>query len=353
MTETVNTKNAAALVLNALLLLCATNAAGQPGDASGLSGAYELVAIRKSNLVMAAPDDPALAGITPGVRVEFDTTLSWLAGETCTEWALVRAESPTIAIESEILSDTQVTAERLNADLVDHRVNEHWVLYCGVSVRAPLLVVDDRVVITTSPSQQSYLVLEKLADPELVGAVQRALKSMKFLDAEPSGVMDPTTRRALAVFAGYLGAAYEFNASPLTENLLVAMGLGTLVEESVLGQWTDEEIAAEMNRFRFHEETGAEGMPYLVVSGFHEAEAAERALIEIRTFLSGLPNLEYSALADRLKLLELERVGDWVCAFALGCYPTGYVVALGPVEPESSEGICKLLRGNGWFCAVP
>lgn len=89
-------------------------------------------------------------------------SLTWLAGETCADWELASATSPTIETGSDMLSDTQVTAGQLNPKLAHHIMNAHCVLSCGIAVRAPMVVVDDRMLITTSPSQQSYLILEKV-----------------------------------------------------------------------------------------------------------------------------------------------------------------------------------------------
>ena len=326
-----------------------------------LSGEFQLVSIRKSNLAMATPEDPGLAKISPGDRIVFDEVLTWLAGERCAEWSLQPAASPDIAVGDDMLSDTQVTAERLDPALTDHRVNHHLVLYCGITARAPLLIVDERVLVTTSPTRQSYVLFERTSGPDLAHAVEASLKSMKFFEAEPDGTLNAETRRAIARFAGYLGAAYDFNASPLTENLLEAMGLGRFTHRRPPGAWTDAQIAAEMARFRFRDAVRVEDQRFIVVSGFFPGEgqqgfspgAAEAALDETRAFLSGLPNVAYSTLAERLVLLKLERVGDWDCATGVGCYPEGHVVGLGPVEPEQAGEICRLFRNNDWFCALP
>lgn len=340
-----------ALLFGAGLLLVSPLSAGQPGSTPVLEGLYELVDVRNSNLVEATPADPGLDGIALGYRIQFGDTLTWLAGESCTEWVLERRNESTIDIDDDMLSDTQVTAQRLGADLTDLRRNEPLVLYCGLSAKAPVIVVDERVLVTTSRTQQSYLIFEKVADTEFAGAVQRALVSMKFFESEPGDIMDAPTRRALAFFAGYLGAPYTFNATPVTENILVALGLDALTTAATPGQWTDDQIVAEMQRFRFTEPAPATGNTDVVVSGFLGADHADRTLESLRAYLAGLPNLAYSALADKLKIEPVQRITDPACASETRCMAPGYVVAMAQVGPPGADEVCALLRSNGWFCA--
>lgn len=356
------------LLLTALLSLsCIQSALARP-DGALISGEFEVVAIRKASLVHAGPHDISLDPVEPGNRVRFDNTLQWLWDKSCRSWSLQPAGEPVVPLEDGMISDTQVTAARLDKELPDHRINEHMVIRCGPSVAGHILRVDDRVLITISPSGQSYLVLEQVPGGSVTVAVQKALVSMKFYEGEPTGTMDAKTRRALALFAGYLGADYDFNASALSNNLLEALGLKQFIGPTRTLNWSDGQIADEMSRYRFHEPLKSETGTFVVVSEFFETgqqwpavdtpqerdeSPAFQRLLSIRSFLEPLANVEYSVLADQLKLLKSEREGDWDCAIGIGCYPKGYVVGLGPVEADSAAEICGLFRANGWFCAIP
>jgi hypothetical protein len=333
-----------------------------------LSGQYEVVAIRKASLVHAGPHDISLEPVIPGSRVRFGESLEWLWDKSCTSWSLQSAGGPVLPVDDDMLSDTQVTAARLNEEVPDHRLNEHLVLRCGPSSTGHILRVDDRVFITPSPSGQSYLVMEKIPSEEEIMAVQSALSHMNFYDGNASGAMDKSTRRALALLAGSLGADYDFSSSALSNNLLEAMGLHQFVSSEPVPSWSDEQVANEMRRFRFFESVKEGGKSYLIVSEFFETgqswpsledpqeqteNPAYQRLLAIRSFLQHLPNVEFSALAGQLRLLKLERQGDWLCAIGLGCYPKGFVVGLGPVEADNTAQVCELFQRNGWFCGAP
>jgi len=338
-----------------------------PGEAQ-ISGEFEVVAIRKASLVHAGPHDISLEPAQPGSRVQFGSTLQWLWDKSCPSWSLQAAGEPAVPLGDDMISDTQVTAARLNGDLPDHRLNEHLVIRCGASSIGLILRVDDRVLITSSPSSQSYLIMERIPEREETLAVQKALASMKFYTGGPTGIMDETTRRGLALFAGYLGADYDFNASALSNNLLVALGLPGFIRPTATQDWSDEQIASEMQRYRFLDSVEDGGKTYVTVSEFFETgqqwpkldtpyeqndSPAYQQLLSIRSFLEPLANIEYSVLATQLRLLKTERKGNWRCGVGTTCYPKGFVVGLGPVEAEMANEVCGLLRANGWFCAIP
>jgi hypothetical protein len=333
-----------------------------------LFGRYEVVAIRKASLVHSGPHDVSLDDVKPGSRFTFGGSNNWLWGTRCRSWGLQQAAEISIPADDEMLSDTQVTAASLYATSPDHRLNQHLLLHCGSDPvsEARILRVDERVLLTTSPSGQSYLVMEKVPSKQEVLATQQALAEMKNYEGAINGEMNAATRRGLALLAGHLGAKYDFNASALSNNLLEAMGISQ-AGTADLPTWTDDQITKEMQRFQFSNTSTESGSVSLIVSGFFESginwpqleneyarqtSPAWQQLRAIQDFLASLPNTEYSVLADRLNLLNTERQGDWMCFTGINCYPKGVVVQLEPIGADKTQEICSLLRENGWFCAT-
>jgi hypothetical protein len=351
-----------------ILGIASTGLLGAENSRIHLEGDYRVVALRKTNLALAGPQDLSLGEVGPGSEVQFGSELRWLwrspTGRHCKGWSVQRAGEPVVPLSDDMISDTQVMAGEQN----DFRVNEHLIIRCGPKILARVLAVDNRVLVTTSPSGQSYLLLERVPSEEEVSAVQKALADTGLLEGPLTGRMTANARRALAIFAGQLGAAYNFNATAISNNLLLALGLPSLTEGLPAATWTDEQIAQEMQRYRFENTLRQDGNTWVVLSEFFETgetwpdlstqyeketSPAYQRLTMIQSYLQSLPSTRYSVLEDQLTLLKLDRAGDWTCYVALGCYPKGWVVGLGPLEPELAGEICELFRRNEWFCAIP
>jgi hypothetical protein len=132
-------------------------------------------------------------------------------------------------------------------------------------------------------------------------------------------------------------------------------------------QWTDSEIGEEIRRYNIRPPASSDERVFLIISGFFEMEGSapnphpdysERVAPvfdrrdEIQQYLMSLPNLEYSELSNSVFLMTVERRADWLCSTSIGCYPFGYVVAVGPIRADRSEEFCKIFRDNQWFCAA-
>jgi hypothetical protein len=88
-----------------------------------------------------------------------------------------------------------------------------------------MVMIDRRVLVVPGGNGSLHMVLEKPLTRLQVADLQRQLRDMKFYEGEITGLMDPETRRHLARYAEYRGAAYAFGAVPITENLLDGMGI--------------------------------------------------------------------------------------------------------------------------------
>ena len=166
-------------------------------------------------------------------------------------------------------------------------------------------------------------------------------------------------------YASYRGAKYTFRNAAITVNLMDGLKILEMA-------WTAGEMEAEVARYMFRglrptgEQPGNDSV-VSVLSEFFERgkywkdldgpdeQDAPKAIAhrdEIAGFLSSLPRLEYSVLADRVRLIETERSGFWVCGVARGCYPKGHVVGIADISPDLAGELCAMFRLNGWFCAT-
>jgi hypothetical protein len=96
------------------------------------------------------------------------------------------------------------------------------VIDCGgraLSEITPVLMVDPRVLVMRTADGRAWVILEKPLAPDRALAVERALARLGHDPGPVDGVIDAASRRALARFAASRGAAYAFQASPLTEAL--------------------------------------------------------------------------------------------------------------------------------------
>ena len=138
--------------------------------------------------------------------------------------------------------------------------------------------------------------------------------------------------------------------------------------------WTDAEIADEAGRYLFGhvrqeatEPIDLSEQRLIILSGFQpvgsqwpvvedptreNAAAALDRRDALASRLTAEGSEQAAALASQLRLIAVERRGEWVCAMRPSCFPTGYVVALLPVEAEMAEEICALQRRLEDFCHI-
>jgi hypothetical protein len=80
--------------------------------------------------------------------------------------------------------------------------------------------MDARVLVVPSPSGLTNLVLERPLGAESIRAMQRRLAELGHYDGAETGVLDAATRRAVALRAHDLGAAYAFQTGIVTVDIL-------------------------------------------------------------------------------------------------------------------------------------
>ncbi len=229
-----------------------------------LAGTFEVVALRAASDVAGGPIDAA-AKLTLGRRAQFGGTAEWIDGTTCTSWSLEPRGEDAVATDDPNLSDLQL------AKANSPPLNRSWRLMCDETELATFLQVDARVLVAPSPSGQTNLLLERVPPPQEIITLQAGLKAHGHLDGPLSGNMEAATRRALALYAEELGAAFAFQQGVMTEHLLESVSrpsddtrtLKTVVSGSVSAHFrgTREQLApleygVEELWFRFHGDAG-------------------------------------------------------------------------------------------------
>ncbi len=202
------------------LSLAATSAAQPVAAASdaGPAGVYEVVALRRASDVASGPGDAA-ADMALGRRARFGGNAEWIDGTTCKAWSLEPLADPALSADDPNLSDIELAP----AGIADARENRSLRLMCDGRELTTLLQVDARVLVVPSASGSTNLVLERTPDARETAALQARLKAQGLLENATDGVMDAATRRALALYADDLGAAFAFERGVATENLLAAL----------------------------------------------------------------------------------------------------------------------------------
>lgn len=195
------------------------------------NGSYVVRAIRRSSLVASTMDAEPKIGDLLGATATFADSFSWIDDSRCDAWSAKEIRNELEALRDPILSDLAI--EKLAPPA--HEVfafSQTYEIYCGdndLQPAARLVRIDDRVLVTMSPSGSFYLLLEKPLAEDEVRRLQQQLKSMKFYEGEITGQLDEQTRAAVAGYADYRGAEYRFKDAVITENLLD--GLNVLAVE--------------------------------------------------------------------------------------------------------------------------
>lgn len=210
-----------------LLGLLATFVAAIPvaaQDAFALTGRYVVVATRSSSLVPAQLDADAKAQeqAPVGTSIDFDNLTAWFDGGSCIGWEPGRAaDAPFLWAEEPYLSDLQVAP-----GTTDSRLNLSLVVDCGARDLASIklvMAIDARVLVVANSGQSGYFILEKpLPEDEALG-LEQGLSRAGLNPGPADGVIDASTRDALAAFAETHSAAYRFESGVITQNLLDAL----------------------------------------------------------------------------------------------------------------------------------
>jgi hypothetical protein len=204
------------LLLLAVVILLAVEVYATP------AGEYEVVALRRSSTVESTPEtDQGVINLL-GKKAFFGKHLSWIDGTKCENWFSRKAEDIQISFDDPNLSDVMI--ERVHPPrMPSYFMAQKLELMCGAEkpeTLARIVVVDDHVLITPSPSGSLYIVLQKPYTESAIRALQLHLKLVGFYQGRQTGKLDLATRGAIARFADYRGADYVFKDVVVAENLL-------------------------------------------------------------------------------------------------------------------------------------
>ena len=191
---------------------------GQP--ALELDGSYEVVGFRAASNVATtrAMQEANWRQELIGVALDFGSFQAWFDGSICLAGRVAASDQASIWLEEPNLSDLQVAPGP-----EDHRTNIHAMVDCGArpaSSIKPLLIVDGRVLVTTSDDGATYFILEKPLSSEVALAFERELLDQGFNPGSVDGVVDEATRMAVAELAQSLGAEFRFQRGVITDNIL-------------------------------------------------------------------------------------------------------------------------------------
>jgi hypothetical protein len=210
-----------------LLALVAASAAVSPAvgqDEVELTGPYVVVAVRSSSLVAAPLDPVARAGqqALVGASIDFDNMTAWFDGAPCPGSEPSRADPPLLFATDPYLSDLQIVLPGRR----DHRLNLSLHLDCGgraLSSVKLILIVDERVLVAADAGTGApYFVLERPPSADEALRLEQWLANEGQDPGGVDGIIDGSTRAALAALAQAHGAAYRFESGVITSNVLAA-----------------------------------------------------------------------------------------------------------------------------------
>ena len=209
------------LVLTTLVTITALANDGKPVSAP--FGEYRVVALRNASDV-ATTAHPNVGAEWVDQHVSFNEgKLTWLGGQTCKLWSVRKSVSRVIMLEDPNLSDVVIPPVDSTTSSGDKRVNMPVDLLCqdhGERILASFVIVDARVLVTSTANSTVNLILEQPLTEKQVRKFQEQIRDMKFYDGMISGKLDAATLRGVASYAQYRGAAYRFFRTVITENLL-------------------------------------------------------------------------------------------------------------------------------------
>ena len=182
------------------------------------SGPFVVVAVRAASDTASTLAMQEQGGQLLGAEMTFDAPMRWFDGRTCPSPSVRASDDPPVNLAEPNLSDLQVAPGP-----VDHRLNRAFVADCGgraISSIVRFTMVDARVLVARTPDGAVYYVLERPLDQETALKVEQRLAGAGLDPGLIDGVLDAQARRALALYAQRLGAAYAFDRGVVTENLL-------------------------------------------------------------------------------------------------------------------------------------
>lgn len=198
-------------------------------------GEYRIVALRSASDVESTPTADADIDDWIGRTVSFGETLQWINGSSCNNWFARKAEQPLLDLADPNLSDLGI--EPLSPPAYHVFASAQAIdLYCndnGLRPVGSLIWIDDRILVTHSPSGSTNVILEKPLSSRQVGRLQEQLKDMKFYHGEITGELDEATLRSVGFYAEYRGSEFRFFRTAITENLLDGLGV---LDEKLSGQ---------------------------------------------------------------------------------------------------------------------
>lgn len=198
-------------------------------------GEYRIVALRSASDVESTPTADADIDDWIGRTVSFGETLQWINGSSCNNWFARKAEQPLLDLADPNLSDLGI--EPLSPPAYHVFASAQAIdLYCNDNGSRPvgsLIWIDDRILVTHSPSGSTNVILEKPLSSRQVGRLQEQLKDMKFYHGEITGELDEATLRSVGFYAEYRGSEFRFFRTAITENLLDGLGV---LDEKLSGQ---------------------------------------------------------------------------------------------------------------------
>lgn len=219
-----NIWSAALILVSSQIVATVAPAAAHPKQSVAAPfGDYQVVAQRKASDVLATADTDAGTGWL-GQRVSFgENALTWLGGKTCKLWSARETDSPVITLADPNLSDLAIPPLDSTTSSGDKRVNKSVDLICqddGERILGSFVIVDARVLVTSTPSGALNLILERPLTGKQVKQFKTQLKDMKFYAGEVNGDLDEATMTGVGFYADYRGAAFRFHRTAITENLL-------------------------------------------------------------------------------------------------------------------------------------
>ena len=189
-------------------------------------GTYTVVDIRKASGVAGISDLSEFQDAI-GETVEFGQVFVSIEGLSCDEWE-VRAVEPVVDLFDPLLSDVMMPPLSADVSDGDKRIMDGWNYGCEGESFLNVLQVDDRVLVVSRANGEVNLILERPLTTAQITQLQTELKSTKFFEGEPTGVLDDPTLSAIASWAEYRSDQpdpYRFFRTAITENLFDRMGV--------------------------------------------------------------------------------------------------------------------------------
>lgn len=183
-----------------------------------LSGQYLFVGARASSFVSSTVIEPATDA---NHSLSFGPTLRWFDGTTCTNWSPTEVKGIPFDLSDPNLSDLILLPANGKAN---HQANRLFWLSCDDGLLREIVAIDARTVIVQNPDGASYAIFATPLSTVEIERLQKGLTEVGSYSGSADGILDETTRSALASYAERRGAAFRFRNPVATMNLLDALG---------------------------------------------------------------------------------------------------------------------------------